>query len=480
MTTDDRHLLAAYAENGDADCFAELIARHRDMVYSAALRLTSEPSDAEDATQEAFLRLARSANRVRMSAGAWLHRTVVNAAVDALRRDGSRRAREREAAFLAENDRREPSWDDLKLEVDRAIDSLPEKLRRPIVLHYLEGKSQKIVAEELGVSRSAIHQRIKVGVAHLREQLGRAGTAASAAALGGLLTQNAVQAAPAAVAAELAKLALSGVGSAPVAASAAKPLVAKLGGSWAAKLTCGVLAVALLGVAAHQVTRKLQHTRTPQTSGRAPSGASGATAGPAGAATRRSAARPPVADADIWSAGALGDLGAIGRHLVAGADIDGTFVEEGAPGSGGTPLHIAVLADQAGAVRFLIEKGADVNVRAENKRHNAPLHWAAAYGRAEAVDLLVQRGADVNARDAEGEAPLHHAAVFGRARIARALLQAGADPEAKNDDGGAPSGHAAAPWEFTQEIAALMGLDVDRDTVEAGRAEIRKLLAQRR
>ena len=70
--------------------------------------------------------LARNADHVRTSVGAWLHRTVVNAAVDALRKDRSRRAREREAAVLAENERRGPSWDDLKPEVDRAIDSLPD------------------------------------------------------------------------------------------------------------------------------------------------------------------------------------------------------------------------------------------------------------------------------------------------------------------------------------------------------------------
>lgn len=197
-----------------------------------------------------------------------------------------------------------------------------------------------------------------------------------------------------------------------------------------------------------------------------------------GGATTGAPAPGPVATADIWSAAALGDVDAIERHLDAGAEIDGTFVEEGTPGSGGTALHIAVLADQTEAVRFLIEKGADVNVRAKNQKENAPLHWAVVYGRAEAVDLLVQHGADVKAKDAEGETPLHHAAFFGRVGIAKVLLQAGADPNARSDDGWTPSDHAAAPWDLTQGIATLIGLEVDKETVEAGRAEIRELLAQ--
>ncbi|MFQ5811283.1 MAG: RNA polymerase sigma factor, partial [Armatimonadota bacterium] len=175
MNGTDGDLIQRYAATRNAECFAELVARYRDMVYSAVVRVVREPASAEDVTQECFLRLARSAASIRGSVAAWLHTVAVNASVDALRQERSRRRREEQAADMTTHDEDEASWDEIKHEVHQAIERLPEKLRGPLVLHFLAGRRQSEVASELGVAQSTVSRRIEQGVARLREHLKQAG-----------------------------------------------------------------------------------------------------------------------------------------------------------------------------------------------------------------------------------------------------------------------------------------------------------------
>ncbi len=109
---------------------------------------------------------------------------------------------------------------------------------------------------------------------------------------------------------------------------------------------------------------------------------------------------------DIWTAASHGNLEAVRRHIDAGAEINATFVAPGVPGSGVTPLHLAVLADQGEIVRFLIGKRADLDARARDEHGGAPLHWAAALGRVAIAGQLIDAGAEINARDSHGFTPL--------------------------------------------------------------------------
>jgi hypothetical protein len=112
---------------------------------------------------------------------------------------------------------------------------------------------------------------------------------------------------------------------------------------------------------------------------------------------------------DIWMAAATGNLEAIKKNLAAGVDVNATFVQPGVPGSGGTPLHIAVIADQLDAAKLLLEKGANIEAKAADEYQATPLHWAAFVGRLESIKFLLEKGAKLNSKDKNGYTPLDSA-----------------------------------------------------------------------
>ena len=113
-----------------------------------------------------------------------------------------------------------------------------------------------------------------------------------------------------------------------------------------------------------------------------------------------------AATPDIWKAAAEGNLDAIRKHLAAGTDVNGTFVQPDVPGSGATPLHLAVASGQLDAAKLLLKSGADIEAKAADEYKGTPLHWAAFVGRLGAVKFLIKEGADVNAKDQKGYTPL--------------------------------------------------------------------------
>ena len=87
VDTTDADLLASYV-GGDDDAFAELVRRHKDRLWAVALRTMRSPEEAADALQEALMSAARRARQYRGDAAVltWLHRIVINACLDRLRR----------------------------------------------------------------------------------------------------------------------------------------------------------------------------------------------------------------------------------------------------------------------------------------------------------------------------------------------------------------------------------------------------------
>jgi RNA polymerase sigma factor (sigma-70 family) len=247
----DRALLDQYARSQEPAAFLELSRRYAGMVYATCLRITGNAHDAEELTQDCFFELARRASTVCSSVGGWLHRLATHRALNAVRSRTRRRKHEQHAATAIEM-RAEPpaqvSWRDVEPLVDRAVEDLPEELRTPILLHYLENRSQSEVAAQLSVHQSTVSRRIQEGLERLRGRLRDSGVVVAVAPLAGLLTANMVHPADPQLLASLGKIALAGAGS-----SATGKAVGGLGvssvelGMWA---KAGALAaIALLGAA---------------------------------------------------------------------------------------------------------------------------------------------------------------------------------------------------------------------------------------
>ena len=121
-----------------------------------------------------------------------------------------------------------------------------------------------------------------------------------------------------------------------------------------------------------------------------------------------SAPPPPPPATDIWKASAEGMVSVVQQHIDAGTDVNGTFSIEGVPGTGGTPLHIALLAHQNDVAKLLIANGADVNRKAilPDPFGGTPLHWAVGFENAAGVNALLDAGANPNSTDNYGSKPL--------------------------------------------------------------------------
>jgi RNA polymerase sigma factor (sigma-70 family) len=213
---DDAELLRRFAERHDEAAFEVLVWRHGPMVLNVCRRLLHREQDAEDAFQATFLVLARKAAAIsrRESVGGWLYRVAYRTA----RRAQAHLARraEHEAAGL-DVDPAGPAGEeslgrDLRPVLDEEISRLPEKYRLPVLLCYLEGRTNEEAACELGVPKGTIATRLAWARQQLRERLTRLGVTVGGAALAVLAEQNAVGAAlakPLAVAAVRAAIALT-------------------------------------------------------------------------------------------------------------------------------------------------------------------------------------------------------------------------------------------------------------------------------
>jgi len=253
MPDDHAAMLQKYAATGDAEAFAGIVRDYQRLVFSACLRVLGNAADAEDVSQECFLRLARQARTVNTSLGGWLHLCATTMAIDEQRRTFARRTREQEHNRMNGSTNPDPAWHEMAPHVDRALDELPDELRLVLIEHFLQQRTQAEIAGQLGVSPATVSRRVDSGIEVLRKKLKKAGVVVSAAVLAALLTENAASAAaPAALTAALGKIALAGLEpahfAAPVASSAASSAIA--GGLAAAMKIkiAAIIAAAILAV----------------------------------------------------------------------------------------------------------------------------------------------------------------------------------------------------------------------------------------
>ena len=169
---DDRALLRAHVP-GDAEAFGMLFARHRDRLWAVALRTTGDPEEAADALQDAVLAAFRRAESYRGDAAVttWLHRIVVNACLDRLRRRKVRLAEPLDEVAEEVDPSALPA--DLAVDAERralvlaALDTLPAEQRAALVLVDMEGYSVEETAGILECAPGTVKSRCSRGRARL-------------------------------------------------------------------------------------------------------------------------------------------------------------------------------------------------------------------------------------------------------------------------------------------------------------------------
>lgn len=260
--TDDAECLRRYAGARDEDAFAEFVRRNVDMVYSAAYRQTGGDGHlAEDIAQKVFVAAAQKAAILGRHpvVGAWLYQTTRYAAIDAVRSRRRQQVRETFASQMTETNP-EPEapmdWEQVSPELDKIVASLGDRDRDAVVLRFFGGKSFSEIGEQLQLSEGAARMRVERALEKLRSRLGRLGIKSSVAALGALLAEKGVMAAPVTLGTAATVTALA----APV-AGGITTILGTIQIMSSAKTTIGiatVITLASLATAVHQY----RHART--------------------------------------------------------------------------------------------------------------------------------------------------------------------------------------------------------------------------
>jgi len=178
----DGPLLRQFAEHHDEGAFALLVQRHGPLVMRVCRQILNHADDADDAFQATFLILARKAGSIRSSEAlsSWLYRVAYHVAGQAKARAAQRRTRERQVAVAPHADPADPSaLSDVWPLLHEEVNHLPAKYRTPVVLCYLDGKTNEQAAQELGCPIGTLKIRLTRARDRLRDRLTRRGVVLS-------------------------------------------------------------------------------------------------------------------------------------------------------------------------------------------------------------------------------------------------------------------------------------------------------------
>jgi RNA polymerase sigma factor (sigma-70 family) len=213
---DDAKLLQEYVAHRSETAFAELVARHINLVYSTALRVVGETALARDVAQTVFIQLARKAPLIRSGHAlpGWLYRVTRCQAANAVRDELTRRRRETEAMNMNQPEAESAAaWESIAPHLEAAMNTLSAADQNAVVLRFFEGQSWREVARALALREDAAQKRVSRAVEKLRSYFVRRGIGLSAAVIMSVVAANAVSAAPAGLASTVASASLAGAGS---------------------------------------------------------------------------------------------------------------------------------------------------------------------------------------------------------------------------------------------------------------------------
>jgi RNA polymerase sigma-70 factor (ECF subfamily) len=179
--SDDLSLISRF-KTGDISVFEEILLRHQDKIYNLCRRMLGNSHDAEDATQDVFLKAYQNINKFKPEASlyTWLFRIAVNTCIDYKREpffESLFKSSKEGDVFVVDSPTGSPSPDRLyeSKQISDAIQltlsRLPVKLRAVIVLKEIEGLSYEEIAEVLDVSIGTVKSRISRARDDLKEVL---------------------------------------------------------------------------------------------------------------------------------------------------------------------------------------------------------------------------------------------------------------------------------------------------------------------
>lgn len=173
----ERELLERFVTGNDEAAFRRLIDRHGPMVLGVCRSVLGARHDAEDAFQCTFLALVQNAGKIRNrdSLGPWLHRVALRIARRARARAGKRRDRERRGSRSETEPARDLSDLVSRPLIHEELNRLPERYRLPLVLCYLEGKTNEEAAAQLRCPVGTVKGRLWRARNRLRDRLCRRG-----------------------------------------------------------------------------------------------------------------------------------------------------------------------------------------------------------------------------------------------------------------------------------------------------------------
>lgn len=270
MTESDLDLLKKYLREGCEPAFAEVVRRNVDLVFSVAIRKVRSQQLAEEITQSAFLDLSRNISRLQPDTivSAWLYQVTHRTAVDVIRQETRREAREQIAfkmsALDSSPDPAQPDWKQIEPVLDDEMAELQETDRIAILLRFFKGKSFSEVGRAIGASDDAAQKRVSRALEKLRAGLQRRGVTSGAAGLVTIISTQAVQAAPVGLASSVVGTVVSAtIASGGIAVAAAHAVTINT----VQKVAFALVAAGAIGTAAyqtqkcHRLERDLAETR---------------------------------------------------------------------------------------------------------------------------------------------------------------------------------------------------------------------------